>query len=117
MKMQHVTIQTRYFEEEIGFYEKFCGLKIQRDLRPDKDLVFLSDENCETSVEIIRNPEAEESGNNNFSIGFRTDDVSLIREDFIIRGIETTDIISPGPKVSFFFTKDPAGVQVQFIED
>ena len=85
MKMQHVTIQTKHFEEEISFYEKFCGLKIQRDLRPQAEIVFLSDDDSETSVEIIRNPEAEESGNDNFSIGFAAEDVSLIREDFIIR--------------------------------
>ena len=42
MKMQHVTIQTNRFEEEIKFYENVVGLTIQRDNRPEMDLVFLA---------------------------------------------------------------------------
>ena len=57
MKMQHVTILTKYFDEEIRFYEDYAGLKIVRDMRPHMDLVFLADGPEETKVEIIRNPE------------------------------------------------------------
>ena len=91
MKMQHVTILTKYFDEEIKFYEDYAGLKIVRDMRPHMDLVFLADGPEETKVEIIRNPEAEASGN-----------------QYIL--------ISPNPHVKFFYVKDPAGVRVQFVE-
>ena len=116
MKMQHVTIQTKYFEEEIRFYEEFCGLRINQDMRPHMDLVFLINGEGETRVEIIGNSDAEISGNQYISMGFGSEDVVSLREEYIARGLETTEIISPNPRVKFFYVKDPAGVKVQFIE-
>lgn len=116
MKMQHVTIQTKNFEEEISFYEKYCGLTVVQDMRPHVDLVFLAEEAGDTRVEIIRNPEAEASGNQFISMGFGTDDAEALRNEYISIGLETTDLISPNPRVRFFFVTDPAGVRVQFIE-
>lgn len=115
MKLLHVTIQTNHFEEEIKFYEEQAGLTLQRDMRPVKDLVFLANAAGETCIEIISNPEAEQSGNQNLSIGFETEDVEKKREDLIAAGYEATPMISPMPGVNFFFVKDPAGVNVQFI--
>lgn len=116
MKMEHVTILTSKFEEEIKFYEDYCGLKTVRDMRPHADLVFLANGEGETRVEIIRNPEAKDSGSSFISIGFGTDDVVSLRENYIECGLDATDIISPNPHVKFFYVKDPAGVRVQFIE-
>lgn len=115
MKFLHVTVQTVKFEEEIEFYQKEAGLTIQRDMRPVRDLVFLANAAGETCVEIIRNPEADNSGNRNLSIGFRVDDVEKKREEMIAAGYEATPIISPSPDVKFFFVDDPAGLSVQFI--
>ncbi len=114
-KLLHITIQTARFEEEIEFYEKVAGLTLQRDMRPKKDLVFLANAEGDTCVEVIRNPEAEQSGNPNLSIGFQADDVAAKREELIAAGCEVTPMISPMPGVQFFFVKDPAGVSVQFI--
>lgn len=116
MKMEHVTILTKKFEEEIKFYEDFCGLKIVSDRRPALDLVFLADGEDATRVEIIRNPEADDSGNQFISIGFGVNDAAGLREEYQSRGLETTELISPNPKVKFFYVKDPAGVRVQFVE-
>ena len=116
MKMQHVTILTKYFDEEIKFYEDYAGLKIVRDMRPHMDLVFLADGPEETKVEIIRNQEAEDSGNQFISMGFGTDDAETLREEYIAKGLETTELISPNPHVKFFYVMDPAGVRVQFVE-
>ena len=116
MKMQHVTIQTEKFVEEIRFYEELCGIRIVRDLRPHEDLVFLADGEGETRVEIIRNPEAKDSGNQYISIGFGTGDAAALRDEYIAKGLDVTDMISPNPHVKFFYVKDPAGVKVQFIE-
>ncbi len=117
MKMQHVTILTKNFEEEISFYEKYAGLKIVRDLRPRAELVFLANGEGETRVEIIRNPEAEDSGNQFISMGFGAENVEALRLEYISQGLEATDMISPNPHVKFFYVKDPAGVRVQFIEE
>lgn len=116
MKMLHVTIQTDQFEKEMEFYEKCVGLTMQADLRPKgKDLVFFGDNEEATRIEIIRNPEAANSGNENLSIGFQAEDVEAKREEMIAAGFEVTPMITPMPGVKFFFVKDPAGVNVQFM--
>jgi len=36
-------------------------------------------------------------------------------EELIRMGLEVSPMISPAPQVHFFFVKDPAGVNVQFM--
>ena len=115
MKMLHVTIQTEKFEEEIRFYEEYCGLTIERDYRErGSDLVFLSNEAGETCIEIIRKEGAADAGNQDLSVGFKSPDVDAWYEKIKESGFEAGPMIEvPGAK--FFFTKDPAGVRVQFM--
>ena len=116
MKMMHVTIRTAKFEEEIDFYQNIAGLSIERDMRPmGRNLVFLSNAPGETCIEIIEAPEAANCGNEYLSVGFATEDVDAKRAALIAAGLEATPMISPGPNVKFFFVKDPAGVNVQFM--
>ena len=116
MKMQHVTIQTSRFEEEVAFYEKIVGLRIQRDMRPaGRNMVFLADGPEDTCVELIENQEAVYSGNAFLSVGFKTADVEKKRAELLELGYDPTPMREPGPGVRFFFVKDPAGVNVQFI--
>ncbi len=116
MKMLHVTIQTKHFEEEIHFFSNHAGLSVVQDLRPaGRNIVFLANAAGETCVEIIENEKAENSGNENLSIGFQADDVEKKRESLIAAGFEATPMISPMPNVHFFFVTDPAGVKVQFM--
>jgi lactoylglutathione lyase len=116
MKMLHVTIRTAKFEEEIGFYQNIAGLSIERDMRPmGRNMVFLSNAPGETCIEIIEAPEAADCGNEFLSVGFATKDVDAKRAELIAAGLEATPMISPGPNVKFFFVKDPAGVNVQFM--
>ena len=115
MKMQHVTIHTNRFEEEIKFYENVVGLTIQNDMRPEVDLVFLANAAGETCIEIINDPDADDSGNSNLSIGFHADDVVKLRGELTAEGYAVTPIIVPVPGVQFFFVTDPAGVRIQFI--
>lgn len=115
MKMLHVTIQTCKFDEEIAFYEKFVGLTMQRDARPMKKMVFLANDAGETCVEIIETAEAMDAGNQYVSVGFAAEDPDAKREELIAAGFQPTPFISPAPNVRFFFVKDPAGVNVQFM--
>ncbi len=116
MKMLHVTIQTNKFDEEVNFYQDVAGLQIVNDLRSSgRNLIFLADEKGDTEIEIIENPDAEESGNPNISIGFQTDDVLAKHQELTEKGMNVTPMISPMPQVQFFFVKDPAGVSVQFM--
>jgi len=117
MKFLHVTIQTSKFEEEINFYQKYVGLNIQEDMRPlGNPIVFLSGGVDEACVEIKENPEADDAGNKYISIGFKTENAEAKREEFEKLGLQPTPIISPMPQVKFFFVKDPAGVNVQFLQ-
>ena len=43
------------------------------------------------------------------------EDVIRFRQELIDKGLTVTPIICPNPQVSFFFTKDPNGVEIQFI--
>ena len=116
MKMQHVTIQTSRFEEEVAFYEQVVGLAVQRDMRPmGRNMVFLSDGPEDTCVELIENPDSADTGNAFLSVGFKCPDVAKKREELLALGYEPTPMREPGPGVCFFFVKDPAGVNVQFI--
>ena len=80
-----------------------------------RNMVFLANEEGETEIEIIEVPEAADAGNENLSIGFLTDDVAAKREELSALGLKVSPMISPNPKVSFFFVKDPAGVRIQFM--
>lgn len=116
MKMLHVTIQTNRFDEELCFYQDIVGLKMITDMRPmGKTMVFLADENGDTEVEIISNPDADDAGNMYLSIGFKTENVDEKRKELEEKGMEVTPMVCPAPNVEFFFVKDPAGVSVQFM--
>ena len=115
MKMLHVTIHTDRFEDELKFYQDIVGLKIVNDRRPARQRVFLANGEGETEIEIIGETEAKDAGNENLAVGFRSEDPEKKREELIALGYDCTPMISPGPGVSFFFIKDPAGVKVQFM--
>lgn len=116
MKMLHVTIRTEKFEEELKFYEEVVGLTVANDMRPmGRNMVFLSNGEGETQIEIIETPEAADAGNEFLSVGFLTEDVESKRKELVAAGYEATPMVSPAPQVKFFFVKDPAGVNVQFM--
>ena len=115
MKMLHVTIQTKFFQEEMDFFLKHVGLKIDRDMRPfGRNMVFLNNGEGETCIEIIEN-DSDSAGNENLSVVFLTEDLEKKREELIADGFEPTPMISPAPNVKFFFVTDPAGVKIQFM--
>lgn len=116
MKLVHITIQTNHFDEELHFYQTYVGMSIQSDLRPaGKPIVFLADTAGDTQLELIENPDADNSGNEHLSIGFQADSLDALRMNLEQDGLAPSPMISPMPQVRFFFVKDPAGVNVQFI--
>ena len=64
MKMRHVTIHTAKLEESVKFYEEIAGLKIQAELRGKgpHDIVFLANDEGETCVELLEDPDTEVKG-------------------------------------------------------
>ena len=116
MKMMHITIQTKNFDEEIKFYLEVIGLAIQREMNGmGRHIVFLGDNEGGMPIEIIDRPDAENSGNQFLSIGYKTEDVVKMREMLLAKGYEVSEMMSPVPQIQFFFAKDPAGVTIQFM--
>ena len=116
MKIMHITIQTQKFNEEINFYQEVIGLTIQHEMNGmGRHIVFLGDNEGGMPIEIINRPDAENSGNQFLSIGYKTEDVVKMRETLMEKGYEVSEMISPMPQIQFFFAKDPAGVTIQFM--
>jgi len=116
MKMMHITIQTKNFNEEVKFYQEIIGLTIQNEMNGmGRHIVFLGDNEGGMPIEIIDRPAAENSGNQFLSMGFKTEDVVKMRESLIEKGFEVSEMVSPVPQIQFFFVKDPAGVTIQFM--
>lgn len=116
MKLSHVTIQTKNFEEEIYFFEKHVEMEIVHRMQGmGRNIVFLTGGEGGSNIEIIEKLDTENSGNENISLGFKTEDIEKKREELISDGYEVTPMISPMPNAKFFFAKDPAGVTIQFM--
>ena len=116
MKIQHITIQTKYFKEELAFFETYTDFVIQKGLHSDAhNIVFLAEASGDTKLEIVENTDAEHSGNVNFSIGIQAGDLDELRQRLIRDGYDPTPFISPEPGVRFFCVNSPAGVIVQFL--
>lgn len=114
MKLAHVTIYTAKLEESVSFYENFCGLKVQQEMKEPSHIVFLANGEGETAIELIENADAAYKGNG-ISMGFHVDDVTAYHKFLEEKGFMPTPIFSPNPHVKFFFVEDPNGLEVQFI--
>lgn len=117
MKMLHVTITTAVFEKELEFYESIVGLTVRSDLRPGRNMVFLSDNAGDTEIEIIGNTESGDVTAKNLSVGFSTKNLEELRRELMEKGYAATPVINPNPHTRFFFIKDPAGMTVQFMQE
>ena len=116
MKMMHITIQTKHFQEELQFYQEIMGFTVRQELNGmGRRIVFLDDGSNGMPIEIIDCPDAETSGNRFLSMGFKTEDVVKMRETLLEKGYEVSEMVSPMPQIRFFFAKDPAGVTIQFL--
>ncbi|MBE6948962.1 MAG: VOC family protein [Ruminococcaceae bacterium] len=116
MKIEHITINTAYLDASVAFYRDVIGLEIRADFRKTggMPIVFLSNGEGETCIELIENKENVYSGSG-LSIGFHVNDVNAAHELMTNKGFNPTPMISPNPNVKFFFIKDPNGVNIQFM--
>ena len=116
MKCVHVTIRTGAFEEEVRFFERFAGLAVVRDLRPQgMPIVFLADGPGDTMIEIIDRPEAEPIRGGSLSIGFHAEDLDAVHALLKEEGFCPSEFSTPGPGVRFFYVDAPSSTRVQFI--
>lgn len=115
MRMVHVTLHTACFEESLNFYQDIIGLIIERDMRPARNMVFLSERTGDTCVELIEDEKAQRINASAVSVGFHADDVEALYEKLKSAGYEVSEMIRPNPHVKFFFVNDPNGLRIQFI--
>ena len=116
MKMKHITIHTDKLESSIEFYSQVLGLSVQMDMRKNggMSIVFLSNEEGETAIELIEDKDASYAGHG-ISIGFSAENVDVKRRELESAGYSPSPMISPNPHVRFFFIEDPNGVKIQII--
>ena len=116
------TLHVTDLDESVKFYEDAVGMKVIRrfDAMPGTEIAFMGfgDGTNETQVELICYDKGEkytESGQ--VTLGFTVDSVHG-HMDFLnsIGVVPITEVICPNPTVKFFYTKDPNGISVQFVE-
>ena len=112
------TLHVRDLEASIKFYQETAGLILRRRFSPapGTELAFLGV--GETEIELYHARGESLPGNiEGISIGFATDDATALREELLEKGEKVSPMISPNPSLQFFYTKDPDGINVQFVED
>jgi lactoylglutathione lyase len=118
MQIAHTTIMVKDLNESVSFYQDILGLRIVRDLRdqPDHAIVFLSDDTGSVNIELVHTAGRLYYGGG-ISIGFRTDDLDAAFVRMQELGYKPGSVISPNPRTSFFFIKDPDGLDIQIIQE
>lgn len=116
MQMVHVTIQTQYLEKSIEFYQTVLRLNIIRRMKnSNQRIVFLADSKEDTCIELVENLNESYNGSG-ISLGFATNNIQNLYDQLSNQNINLSKIISPNPHTQFFFTQDPNGVKIQFIQ-
>lgn len=120
MKYLWTTIHVSDLNRSVAFYEEVAGLTLENRFLTDSgsEIAFMKSEETGTKVELLRRGDfggrKEDAA---LSLGFETDDLDGKREELKKRGYGVGDIISPNPKIRFFFVKDPDGIDIQLVEE
>ncbi len=118
MRYCWTTLYVKDMEESLNFYQEIVGLNLNRvsKISPEFELAFLG--SGETQVELIFDQSKElDYMNTTISLGFQTDSLEALIEDFKQKGIPVlAGPIQPNPNLRFFYILDPNGIKIQFIE-
>ncbi|MCL2163369.1 MAG: VOC family protein [Oscillospiraceae bacterium] len=116
MKLSHITISVKDLNESLKFYQGIIGLTVKRRFSAgESEIVFLGD--GETEIELIYNRlHTDIFFGQSISLGFQVASVQETLSNLNQKGIGVGEIIQPNPSVQFFFTTDPNGVRIQFVE-
>ena len=119
MKFCWSTISVNNLEESLDFYQKIVGLTLNRRFKADEntEIAFLG--NGETKLELIDNSENNDVNfGEDISLGFEIDSLEDKMNYLEKNGIDIiSGPIQPNPNIKFFFTKDPNGLRIQFVEN
>lgn len=119
MKFCWSTLKVKNMDESLRFYQEIVGLKVDRRFKADEniEIAFLGD--GETKVELICDKNyCDINIGTDISWGFVVNSVddmmSFVRE----KGIDVeSGPFQPNPHTKFFYTIDPNGLKIQFVEN
>ena len=118
MKFCWITLHVKDIKESLKFYHELLGVEIsERFSTGDSEIVMLG-ESDKPKIELICDKsEGVEIKSRGISIGFEVDSL-----DDAMNYVKSNNIpiekgpISPSPNISFFFIKDPNGIEIQLVE-
>lgn len=118
MKICWFKINVSNMDKSINFYEEILGQKLEKRFSPTKatEIAFLG--NDKVKIELIKSTEqAVAKATEGLSFGFQCDDINKVMDLINKKGLTAeSDILKPNPTTSFFYLRDPDGIQIQIIE-
>lgn len=125
MKFLHTMIRVKDLDKSFKFYTKELGFRESRRKEfPEKkfDLVYLIlPDSPEFELELTYNYDQEEPydlGTGYGHIAISHPDIISLREDFVAKGYEVTEIKGLRPDSNkYFFVEDPDGYRIEIIQE
>ena len=125
MKFLHTMIRVKDLDKSFKFYTEELGFReTRRKEFPEKkfDLVYLIlPDSPEFELELTYNYDQEEPydlGTGYGHIAISHPDIISLREDFVAKGYEVTEIKGLRPDSNkYFFVEDPDGYRIEIIQE
>ncbi|MFO3667699.1 MULTISPECIES: VOC family protein [Anaerococcus] len=125
MKFLHTMIRVKDLDKSFKFYTEELGFRESRRKEfPEKkfDLVYLIlPDSPEFELELTYNYDQEEPydlGTGYGHIAISHPDIISLREDFVAKGYEVTEIKGLRPDSNkYFFVEDPDGYRIEIIQE
>lgn len=96
MHFRQLTIIVEKLEESIEFYESVTELAISRRIKEGTaEVVFLTNGNGETEIELVHTPQMQKFEGKGFSVCFETEDLDGKHEFVQSKGLNPSDIRNP----------------------
>jgi lactoylglutathione lyase len=118
MKFCWSTITVKNMEESLNFYQDIVGLTINRRFKagPGMEIAFLG--HGETKVELIYDSNISDINiGESISLGFEVNSVDEMMTFVKEKGFKIhSGPFEPNPNIKYFFTIDPNGLKIQFVE-
>lgn len=114
MHFRQVTLVTGKLEESIDFYQTVIEMDIHRRVKAGEgEVVFLTNGEGETEVELVSMPNMQKFEGKGFSLCFETEDLDKKHEFIESKGMNPSDIRNPDARSRYFYVYDPNGVSIQ----
>ena len=120
MKLHHVAVTIKDLAVSIPFYGELFGFKeIKRFRRDDMGATGCMLQNENSIIELLQFDETKEGMREDLSftgikhIAFTDENPENVREEFIKRGIQCTELKTGASGGQYFFFADPDGNQIE----